>query len=179
MDTNLRSRARLSIGAPAPILLVVLAVLRWPAMAADADDLRTAVTREIDAAYAQLEATYRELHQSPELSFQEVATAGKLAARMRELGFDVTTGIGKTGVVAVLRNGQGPTVLVRCDMDALPVEEKTDLPYASKAIAQTGAGQNVAVRPRRPHDRLARRGARPDRAARPLARHARDDRSAR
>ena len=81
----------------------------------------------------ELMALYRDLHQNPELSMQETRSAGLLAAEARRLGFDVTTGVGGTGVVAVLRNGTGPTLLLRADMDALPVEEQTGLPFASRA----------------------------------------------
>jgi amidohydrolase len=85
--------------------------------------------------YPQLEALYKDIHAHPELGFQEVRTASKLAAEMRNLGFEVTEHVGRTGVVAVYRNGTGPTVLVRTELDALPMEEKTGLPYASKVKA--------------------------------------------
>jgi len=78
-----------------------------------------------------LTVTYKELHAAPELSLEESASAARLAKQMRDLGFEVTEGVGDTGLVAVLRNGEGPTVLVRCDMDALPIVEQTDLAYAS------------------------------------------------
>src|SRR5262245_38619383 len=86
----------------------------------------------LDALYPQLDALYLDLHQNPELSGHEAKTAAKLADRLRKLGYEVTTGVGGTGVVGVLRNGKGPTVLLRTELDALPVEEKTGLPYASK-----------------------------------------------
>ncbi|MFC3712841.1 amidohydrolase [Sphingoaurantiacus capsulatus] len=88
---------------------------------------------------------YRDLHQHPELSFQEVRTAARLAAEARQLGFTVTTGVGKTGVVAVLENGPGPVVMIRADMDALPVQEETGLSFASKATATGPDGQTVPV----------------------------------
>src|SRR5690348_4190163 len=75
----------------------------------------------IGAIYPELDALYVDLHQTPELSFHEEKTAAKLAERLRRLGFEVTTGVGRTGVVGVLRNGPGPTVLLRTDLDALPV----------------------------------------------------------
>ncbi|QDT37953.1 amidohydrolase [Stratiformator vulcanicus] len=75
---------------------------------------------------------YVELHKSPELSFHEEQTAARLADEWRSLGFEVTTGIGGHGVVALMKNGSGPTVMLRCDMDALPVTERTGLPYASE-----------------------------------------------
>ena len=80
----------------------------------------------------ELEALYTDIHAHPELSMQEDRTSSLAADRLRAAGCEVTTGIGKTGVVGLLRNGQGPTVMLRADMDALPVEEATDLPYASK-----------------------------------------------
>ena len=85
----------------------------------------------IAGSYAGIEAIYKDIHAHPELALEEVNTAKKLANAMRELGFDVTEGVGKTGVVAMLRNGTGPTVMVRTELDALPMEEKTGLPYAS------------------------------------------------
>ncbi|WP_375770528.1 amidohydrolase [Archangium gephyra] len=85
------------------------------------------------------EDVYRDLHQHPELSHQEHATARKVAERLEQAGFQVHSGVGGTGVVGVLRNGDGPTVLLRADMDALPVRETTGLPYAS-TVTTTGAG---------------------------------------
>ena len=108
---------------------------------AQADDLRDAVAADLPA----LVELYQDLHANPELSFQEVETAKKLAARARALGFEVTEGVGKTGVVAVMRNGDGPTVMLRADMDGLPVIEQTGLPYASKrrAVPQNGIETGV------------------------------------
>lgn len=88
---------------------------------------------------------YEDLHRNPELSFQETRTAGIVAERLRALGYDVTTGVGRTGVVGVLANGDGPTVMLRADMDALPVEEKTGLPYASSVRAVGEDGTEVPV----------------------------------
>jgi hippurate hydrolase len=100
---------------------------------------------QVNAIYPEVEAFYLDLHRNPELSLQEQQTAAKLAARMKALGYDVTTGVGGTGVVAVLRNGQGPTVLLRTDMDALPVDEKTGLPYASQVVVKNDSGAAVPV----------------------------------
>ncbi|MGV7208011.1 amidohydrolase [Oxalobacteraceae bacterium A2-2] len=86
----------------------------------------------VDSMYPRLETIYQDLHAHPEIAFQEVRTAAKLAAEMRALGFEVTEKVGKTGLVAIYRNGAGPTVLVRTELDGLPMEEKTGLPYASK-----------------------------------------------
>ncbi|KOV79665.1 amidohydrolase [Nocardia sp. NRRL S-836] len=92
-----------------------------------------------------MSALYRDLHEHPELSLQEFRTAGVLADALRSLGYDVTTGVGGTGVVGVLRNGEGPTVLLRADMDALPVREETGLPYASTARAVDANGDEQPV----------------------------------
>lgn len=105
----------------------------------------TAGVSGLDALYPQLDTLYLDLHQNPELSGRETKTAAKLAERLRKLGYEVATGVGGTGVVGVLRNGQGPTVLIRTELDALPVEEKTGLPYASKVTAKDPSGKIVPV----------------------------------
>lgn len=87
--------------------------------------------------YPDLETIYRDIHSHPELSFEEVRTAARLPEEMRAHGFEVTEQVGKTGVVAIFRNGVGPTVMVRTELDALPMEEKTGLPYASKAKSRS------------------------------------------
>ncbi|WP_410051034.1 amidohydrolase [Acidiferrimicrobium sp. IK] len=99
----------------------------------------------LDGVVGDLEAFYRDLHAHPELSLQEHRTAGKAADQLRRAGFDVTTGVGGTGVVGLLRNGQGPTVMLRADMDALPVKEATGLPYASVEVAADSEGNPVPV----------------------------------
>ena len=86
--------------------------------------------------YPSLFELYKHLHSHPELSFQEVQSAARVADELRKAGCEVTTGIGKHGVVGVMRNGAGPTVLLRADMDALPVKEQTGLPYASTVTAK-------------------------------------------
>ena len=98
-----------------------------------------------ESLWPMLEPLYQDLHAHPELSFQETATAAKMAERLRGLGFTVTSGVGTTGVVGVLQNGTGPTVMLRTELDALPVEEKTGLAFASKATAKNAAGDTVAV----------------------------------
>lgn len=87
----------------------------------------------INKIYPELDSLYKDLHKHPEIAFEEYRTASVLSAKMKSLGFDVTEGIGKTGIVAILRNGDGPTTLVRTDMDALPMQENTGLSYASVA----------------------------------------------
>jgi hippurate hydrolase len=99
----------------------------------------------IKADMPQLMALYRDLHANPELSMQEVRTPAKLAPEMRKLGFDVTEHVGKTGVVAVMKNGPGPVLLIRADMDALPVKEQTGLPFASKAVGKLPDGSDTPV----------------------------------
>ncbi|MEU6317339.1 amidohydrolase [Streptomyces sp. NPDC047009] len=93
---------------------------------------RTALDLTADLPVAGLEDCYRDLHRHPELSLREHRTAGKLAEQLRKAGYETAEGVGGTGVVGVLRNGDGPTVLLRADMDALPVAEETGLPYASE-----------------------------------------------
>jgi hippurate hydrolase len=103
------------------------------------------VLENLDRLLPDLEALYTDVHAHPELSMQETRTAGLAADRLRSAGYEVTTGVGTTGVVSLLRNGQGPTVMLRADMDALPVEEATGLPYASKVRAADRAGRTVPV----------------------------------
>ncbi|MEY2928317.1 MAG: hypothetical protein RL367_2794 [Pseudomonadota bacterium] len=110
--------------------MLALVGLAGPALAAP-NPVREAVSADLPS----LMTLYRDLHQTPELSFQEVNTAAKLAAEMKQLGFTVTTGVGKTGIVAVLRNGPGKTMMIRTDMDALPVVEQTGWAIASKVRA--------------------------------------------
>jgi amidohydrolase len=102
-------------------------------------------SKEVDAVFPDAHALYLDLHQNPELSGHETQTAMKLAARLRSAGYDVTEHVGVTGVVAILKNGPGPTIMLRTELDALPVEEKTGLPYASKVHAKDDAGRDVPV----------------------------------
>jgi amidohydrolase len=118
--------------------LLAAAAFAAPASAATLNE-------SIRADMPQLMTLYRDLHANPELSMQEVRTPAKLAAEMRKLGFAVTEKVGKTGVVSVLRNGPGPTLLIRADMDALPVVEQTNLPFASKVRATARSGVETGV----------------------------------
>lgn len=120
-------------------LLPLLAVAA-PA-AAQSDGLRGEIARDLPS----LTAIYRDLHTHPELSGQEKRSAGIMAAEAKKAGFEVTTGVGGTGVVAVLRNGPGPVVMLRADMDGLPVAEQTGLPFASQARATGIDGQETPV----------------------------------
>ncbi len=110
----------------------------------DAVALKNAIATSLASDYPKLDALYKELHAHPELAFQEVKTAARLAAEMRALGFDVTENVGKTGLVAMYRNGDGPTIMVRTELDGLPMEEKTGLDYASRDKA-TWMGREVFV----------------------------------
>ncbi|MBU8896922.1 amidohydrolase [Corallococcus sp. H22C18031201] len=129
---------------PVAMLMAVMSLCALPAFAGETPAPPPALGA-LDALYPDLDKLYRELHQAPELSRQEEKTAAKLAARLRALGYDVTTQVGGHGVVALLRNGAGPTVMLRTEMDGLPVEEKTGLPYASKVTAVDDGGQRVSV----------------------------------
>lgn len=104
-----------------------------------------AVLSKLDELLPDLEALYKDVHSHPELSMEETRTAGIAADRLRAAGYAVTTGVGKTGVVGLLQNGDGPTVMLRADMDALPVQEATGLPYASNGTASDREGRTVPV----------------------------------
>jgi hippurate hydrolase len=113
--------------------------------AAGAAALPAPFVEQLNASYPAIETLYQDLHRNPELGFNEHQTAAKLAERAKALGFDVTTGVGGTGVVAILRNGPGPTVMLRTELDALPVQEKTGLPFASKVTTKNAAGDTISV----------------------------------
>jgi len=110
------------------LALLAASVLAAPASAATLNEA-------VQADMPQLMVLYRDLHANPELSMQEVRSPAKLAAEMRKLGFTVTEKVGKTGVVSVMKNGEGPVLMIRADMDGLPVVEQTNLPFASKVRA--------------------------------------------
>ncbi len=107
--------------------------LTGPAFALDVVKLKPAVAAEVNADWPHLLDLYKDIHSHPELGFQETRTAARLAAEMRALGFTVTEGVGRTGIVAIYHNGPGPMVMVRTELDALPMKELTGLPYASEA----------------------------------------------
>ena len=109
--------------------------------AAPPDELRELVSKRVEAEYPSLFGIYKNLHAQPELFFMEVKTAALVAGELRALGFTVTEHVGKTGLVGVLKNGPGPTVLVRADMDALPVKENSGVEYASTAVVQDLMGK--------------------------------------
>ena len=112
-------------------------------MAETAHEART-ILANLGALIPDLESVYKDLHSHPELSMQENRTASIAAERLQSAGYEVTTGVGKTGVVGVLRNGEGPVIMLRADMDALPVREATGLTYASKVTANEN-GKSVPV----------------------------------
>ena len=141
-------RTREALGAAA-----MLGALAFAASAAAASDSDADVRRIVDHELGGLIGYYKALHAAPELSHQEAQTAARLAAELRAAGYQVTDHIGKYatpglnghGLIAVLRNGSGPTLLIRTELDALPVEEKTGLPYASSRHAKNDAGTDVPV----------------------------------
>jgi amidohydrolase len=110
-----------------------------------APPLQATVRKLVADAYPKLDALYRHFHAHPELSLHEEKTSAKLAEELREVGFQVTHPVGGQGLVAVLRNGQGPTLLIRSDLDALPVTEQTGLPYASTVQTKDDKGNTVGV----------------------------------
>jgi len=122
-----------------PVLFLALSAASW------AGEPWHATSTEIDTVYPQVEALYLDLHRNPELSYHEENTAAKIAAQLRKLGYDVTTNFGGTGVVGVLKNGAGPVVMLRAELDALPVPEKTGLDYASHVTTHDDRGVEVPV----------------------------------
>ncbi len=137
MKTPLPPRLRL--------LTVLLVAVTLAAPAVRAASFRDAISPIVEREYPSLETLYTHCHAHPELSFREQQTAARLAQELKSLGLEVTTGVGGHGVVGVLKNGAGPTVLIRTDLDALPVKELTALPYASKTRATNDAGVEVDV----------------------------------
>src|SRR5208283_2684485 len=109
------------------------------------DQRLASLLANLDTLLPELEAIYKDIHSHPELSMQETRTARIAETHLKTMGFEVTTGVGKTGVVGLLRNGEGPTVMLRADMDALPIAENTGLAYASKVTATDAEGNVVPV----------------------------------
>src|SRR6202521_2769889 len=112
----------------------------------------TGILASLATLLPELEAVYKDIHAHPELSMQETRTAGIAANHLKAYGFEVTSGVGKTGVVGILRNRDGPTVKLRADMDALPIKEATGLPYASTDTATGADAMTVPVTPTCGHD---------------------------
>src|SRR5215469_3164736 len=120
-------------------------VLLLAAIASAQNPSATDSAKEVGSVYSDSHSLYLDLHQHPELSGHEVQTASKLAAALRNAGYEVSEHVGGTGIVAMLKNGPGPTIMLRTELDALPVEEKTGLPYASKVRTKDDAGHDVPV----------------------------------
>jgi hippurate hydrolase len=133
--------------AAAGLVTAGLALAAEPCRAGDAAPAERVreIKDQVSAQYTHLESLYKHLHTHPELSLQEEQTAAQLAREMKDAGFEVTTGVGGHGLVAMYRNGKGPTILVRTDMDALPVVERTGVPYASKVRMRDKNGNDVGV----------------------------------
>jgi len=125
---------------------IVLAIAVVAITAAQSQSVwSTPSAAEIAAIYPDIDAFYIDLHRNPELAFHETETAKKLSARLQAMGYAVTNGVAGTGVVGILQNGPGPTVMLRTEIDALPVEEKTGLAFASQARGKNAAGELVPV----------------------------------
>ncbi len=129
----------------AAIATVLICALTAPAWSQAATSQNTSVPAEVQSVYPEVQSLYIDLHEHPELSLHEVNTAAKLAAQLRQLGYQVTEKVGGTGIVGILRNGPGPTVMLRTELDALPVDEQTGLVYASKVTTKDDAGHDVHV----------------------------------
>lgn len=127
------------------LLFTLIVAPTWAETSHVAPALMQRANKEIDGDSGRLTTIFKDIHQHAELGFMETRTAGIVAKELKDLGFDVKTGIGKTGVVAVLKNGNGPTVMYRADMDANAVEEATGLPYASKVRVQREDGSESPV----------------------------------
>jgi amidohydrolase len=121
---------------PRLLLFPLLAALAWG---------QNSQPSEVESVYPDAHALYLDLHEHPELSTHETQTAAKLAASLRGAGYEVTEHVGGNGVVAILKNGAGPTIMLRTELDALPVQEQTGLPYASKVHTKDDSGRDVAV----------------------------------
>lgn len=122
-------------------ILLLAALVSIPLLHAADTSVRDRVTAQVRQDYAYLESLYKQLHSRPELSGMEVETSARIAEELKQAGFDVTTKVGGHGVVGVLHNGDGPTVLLRTDLDGLPVKEQTGLPYASTIIRPNRDGK--------------------------------------
>jgi amidohydrolase len=127
------------------LLFLLFFTFSLASLAADNAKSWSASPSQIDGVYPQVEALYLDLHRNPELSYHEEKTAAKIADQLRKLGYDVTTGVGGNGVVGIFKNGAGPVVMLRAELDALPVPEKTGLPYASHVTTHDDRGVEVPV----------------------------------
>src|SRR6201986_2418137 len=122
-----------------------LSILILGLLGANAFAQNAPLDKQVGTVLPDAQTFYLDLHQHPELSSHETRTAAELASRLKALGYEVTEHIGGTGIVAIMKNGPGPTVMLRTELDGLPVEEKTGLPYASKARTKDDNGRDVSV----------------------------------
>src|SRR6266581_679427 len=127
------------------LAITLWGMLNFQGHAQNTNSARELINHRVSQEQARLFALYKHLHTHPELSFQEEQTSARVAEELRGAGYEVTTGVGRYGVVGVLRNKSGPAVLIRTDMDGLPVKEQTGLPYASTVTAKDPQGNDVPV----------------------------------
>src|SRR3989454_878460 len=127
------------------VLIIVLSALNFSSHAQNNTSARQLSDQRVSQEQSRVLELYKHLHTHPELSFQEEKTSARVAEALRSAGYEVTTGVGRYGVVGILRNKSGPTVLIRTDMDGLPVKEQTGLPYASTVTAKDPQGNEVPV----------------------------------
>lgn len=125
--------------------IILLAAMTGIALHGQKKSITESISRQIEMNIEHYGFLYKHLHQHPELSFQEYATSDRMAEELGKLSFEITRNFGGTGVVGILKNGDGPVIMLRTDMDALPIEEKTDLPFASKVTMKNEEGREVAV----------------------------------
>jgi amidohydrolase len=127
------------------LITILLLITVFPVMNSQKSSLNERIVSSASGGIDSFRDIYTDLHQNPELSLMEIRTSTKMAEQLKKLGFEVTTGIGGYGVVGIFRNGPGKTILLRTDMDALPVKENTGLPYASKVVMKDAKGNENPV----------------------------------
>ncbi len=127
------------------ISIIFLCLTTFNVTMAQVDRQKDLINKQIDEQYNKLEILYKKLHQHPELSFQEIETSKVMVQELKNAGFEVTANFGGNSIVGILRNGNGPVIMLRTDMDALPILEKTGLPYASSVKAINASGNEVPV----------------------------------
>lgn len=130
---------------PTIIPRMIRSALFFVFAAATAVAQNTQLSQQVQAVFPEAQALYLDLHEHPELSSHETRTAAEMAEKLRGLGYDVTERVGGTGIVAIMKNGSGPTVMLRTELDALPVTEETGLPYASRVRTTDDSGRDVGV----------------------------------
>src|SRR6476661_8791632 len=135
-----KEAAMLSLSSLRGFKIAAFSVLLLSLIAVRASAQNSPLDKQVGSVLPEAQTFYLDLHQHPELSSHETRTAAELANRLRALGYEVTEHVGGTGVVGILKNGPGPTVMLRTELDALPVEEKTGLPYASKVRTKDDSG---------------------------------------